>query len=63
MKICYSGILNVQAYTANSCGRRPLVPAKQAEDYARIVGGVESVRGDWAWSVCKFSLFCLSDDK
>lgn len=50
MKICYSGILNVQAYTANSCGRRPLVPAKQAEDYARIVGGVESVRGDWAWS-------------
>jgi len=44
------GLLNAQKYTENSCGQRPLVSAKQAEDYARIVGGVESVRGDWSWS-------------
>jgi len=42
------GFVSSQTYTANTCGLRPLKP--NDEDYDRIVGGVESLRGDWPWS-------------
>jgi secreted trypsin-like serine protease len=40
------GLTNAQ-YDANTCGLRPLV-ARADDD--KIVGGVESLRGDWPWS-------------
>jgi len=33
-----------------SCGKRPLKPNFDDADYDKIVGGVESLRGDWPWS-------------
>jgi secreted trypsin-like serine protease len=41
------GLTNAQTYDANTCGLRPLV-ARTDDD--KIVGGVESVVGDWPWS-------------
>jgi secreted trypsin-like serine protease len=41
------GLTNAQTYDANTCGLRPLV-ARTDDD--KIVGGVESLRGDWPWS-------------
>ncbi len=42
------GLTNAQTYNNNTCGLRPLV-ARADDD--KIVGGNESLRGDWPWSV------------
>ncbi|CAF1112549.1 unnamed protein product [Rotaria sordida] len=42
----FVGFASSQPWTQNSCGRRPLI----APDDDKIVGGVQSLRGDWPWS-------------
>jgi len=47
--LCISiGLIHSQ-YTVNSCGKRPLNPNGE-QDFDKIVGGVESIPGDWPWS-------------
>jgi secreted trypsin-like serine protease len=45
-------IISVFVAFANcqSCGRRPLKPNEEEFDYDKVVGGVQSLRGDWPWS-------------
>ncbi|CAF2412422.1 unnamed protein product [Rotaria sp. Silwood2] len=38
---------NSQAWNKNHCGKRPLIPRS---DDDKIVGGIQSLRGDWPWS-------------
>jgi trypsin len=43
------GLAASQTGSAPDCGKRPLKPDAD-EDYDKIVGGVESLKGDWPWS-------------
>jgi len=43
------GLVNSQGYTRETCGQRPLKPNGE-EEFDKIVGGVESLAGDWPWS-------------
>ena len=46
--ICiFVGLASSQSWTKNHCGQRPVVPGRDSD---KIVGGVQSVRGDWPWS-------------
>jgi len=42
------GLVSSQ-YDGNTCGERPLNPDGE-KDFDKIVGGVESLEGDWPWS-------------
>lgn len=43
-------------YTPNTCGLRPL-KRDGDKDFLQIVGGNETLKGDWPWSVCIFNNF------
>jgi len=44
------GFTTLHSGSSASCGKRPLKPKGEDEDYDKIVGGVEALRGDWPWS-------------
>jgi len=45
------GLTAFQSGSAQSCGKRPFGPKGDDDEYYdKIVGGVESIKGDWPWS-------------